>query len=220
MHQLQRRHCVQGVLAGFAALSLPARAQGETVADGVAAPPAPRPLSATTPPVPMSWELRPGSLNDLQHGNDVVTMTAVLPATPLRVFTMLGAAKPWPQWLHLVRQVNYLDDTRGVGCERDVVLFDDSVIREHFIAWSPQRVAFYVTKSSSPAMQFFMEDFVMLPVEGGSTRLHWTMTYELRGAYNALAPAFGPVFKAEAEAGLVRLAALLQGPTAARPSAG
>jgi len=213
MHHLQRRHCVQGLLAGFAALSLPGRAQGEVVPDVVTAPKPPRPLSATTPPLPMSWDLRAGSLNDFQHGHELVTMTAVLPATPQRVFNMLGAAEPWPKWLHLVKQVAYLDETRGVGCERDVVLFDDSVIREHFIAWSPERVAFYVTKSSSPAMQFFMEDFVMLPVEGGRTRLRWSMTYELRGAYNALGPAFGPVFKAEAEAGLVRLAAMLS-PTA------
>lgn len=197
------------MLAGVAAVSLPARAQREVMPEVVTAPKPPRPLSATAPYLPMPWDLRHGTLSDFQHTKELVRVTVVLPATPQRVFAMLGAAAPWPQWLQLVNKIVYLDDTRGVGCERDVVLFDGSVIREHFIAWSPERVAFYVTKSSSPAMKFFMEEFVMLPIEGGRTRLRWSMTYELRGAYNALAPAFGPVFQAEAEAGLVRLVALL-----------
>lgn len=217
MLHLPRRRCLQGLAAGFVVGVLPARAQAAAVdADAdvdvdvdvpVAAPV--RMTSMTSPEVPMSFELRPGSQRDLQHDREAVRIERVLPASPRRIFAMLGAAEPWPQWLKLVKEVAYLDDVRGIGCERDVKLLDDSVIREHFIAWSQQRVTFYASRSSSPALSFFMEDFVMLPVTGGKTRLRWSMAYELRGAYGVLAPAFGPVFQQQAEAGLDRLEKML-----------
>ncbi|HEY1101196.1 MAG TPA: SRPBCC family protein [Myxococcota bacterium] len=231
MQHFSRRHCLSALAAGAVAGALPAgrtRAQDAattttttttttaptTTAEGaeLAAEPVQAPertTSMTSPTVPMSFALRGGSLVDLQHDRDAVRIERVLPAPPLRVFTMLGAAEPWPKWLHLVKQVAYLDDKRGVGCERDVKLYDDSVIREHFIAWSPERVAFYVTRSSSPALSFFMEDFVLLPIAGGRTRLRWTVAYELAGAHTLLTPAYGPVFQQQAEAGLDRLTAML-----------
>jgi hypothetical protein len=153
--------------------------------------------------------LEPGTWRDLQHDRDPLVMTAVLPASPRQVFEALVAPEPWPQWLSLVERVQYRDGARGVGCERDVTVRGGGVIREHFIAWQPgERLTFFVREATSSLLAMFMEDYVVLPIEGGATRLRWTVAARLSPA--ALAPVFRRVFCQEAERGLVTLAALLR----------
>jgi uncharacterized protein YndB with AHSA1/START domain len=163
-------------------------------------------------PAPLTHALRPGTWGDLQHHREPLMMSAVLRASPARVFATLAAPEPWPRWLSLVQQVRYRSDARGVGCERDVTTAGGVVIREHFIAWEPgQRLAFFVSSSTSSALAMFMEDYALFPIAGGHTRLRWTVAFELQPPFSTASSVFGAVFRQEAEVGLRRLDALLRG---------
>ena len=157
--------------------------------------------------------LEAGTWRDLQHDRDPLLITAVLPASPARVFATLAAPEPWPRWLSLVENVAYRTDARGVGCERDVTVSGGGIIREHFIAWEPgHRLTFFVRETTSSLLAMFMEDYVLLPVDGGHTRLRWTVAARLTAPM--LNPAFRGVFRAEANTGLARLSTLLRTTTA------
>jgi|GEM_PF-1000530 len=178
---------------------------------------APAAIAANLAPGPadlaqLPHALRPGTWGDLQHHRQPLIMSAVLRASPARVFATLAAPEPWPRWLSLVQQVRYRSDARGVGCERDVTTAGGVIIREHFIAWEPgARLTFFVSSSTSSALALFMEDYALFPVAGGQTRLRWTVALELQPLFSPGASLFGAVFRHEAEVGLRRLDAVLQG---------
>ncbi len=158
----------------------------------------------------LSYALRPGTWADLREGAAPVALSAVLPATPQRVFATLVDPEPWPRWLSMVQAVVYRSEARGVGCERDVTVGTGDVIREHFIAWEPgARLTFYVTHSTSPLPSLFMEDYLLLPVAGGATRLRWTVQMALHAPASLLTPVAKAYFASQAKAGLSSLAALL-----------
>jgi uncharacterized protein YndB with AHSA1/START domain len=179
--------------------------------------PAPAAIAADLAPGPadparLPHDLRPGTWGDLQHHRQPLVMSAVLRASPARVFATLAAPEPWPRWLSLVEQVRYRSNARGVGCERDVTTAGGVVIREHFIAWEPgQRLTFFVSSSTSSALAMFMEDYALFPVAGGHTRLRWTVAFELQPLFSPASSLFGAVFRQEADVGLGRLDAVLQG---------
>ena len=121
------------------------------------------------------------------------------------------APEPWPRWLSMVKAVRYRGEARGVGCERDVTVATDDIIREHFIAWQPgARLSFYVSSTTSPLPSLFMEDYVLLPVAGGATRLRWTVQLALRPPASALTSVAKAYFRHQALGGLTRLAELLR----------
>lgn len=195
------RRAVLGLIATSLLPALPAPA-------AIAADRAPDPPDLT----PLPHALRPGTWGDLQHDRQPLVMSAVLRASPARVFATLAAPEPWPQWLSLVEQVRYRSGARGVGCERDVTTAGGVIIREHFIAWEPgQRLTFFVSSSTSSALAMFMEDYALFPVAGGHTRLRWTVAFELQPLFSPASSLFGAVFRQEADVGLGRLDALLHG---------
>lgn len=157
------------------------------------------------------FSLRAGTWADLHEKTNPVCVSAILPASPSRVFATLAAPEPWPQWLSMVQHVHYRSDARGVGCERDVTVGTGDVIREHFIAWEPgARLTFYVTSSTSSLPSLFMEDYVLLPVQGGHTRLRWTVQMALHSPASLLLPVAKAYFATQAREGLSRLSALLE----------
>lgn len=169
--------------------------------------------SSSTPssaPTSLPFGCAPGTLADLHHGHPLAVMEAVLPATPAQVFAALAAPEPWPAWLWMVQQVRYLDDRRGPGCERDVTVAGGGIIREHFLRWTPgERFTFWVTSTTSPLLALFMEDYLLRPVDGGQTRLRWTVRLSLRAPWAGLTPLATQLFQAEGARALPRLAAWL-----------
>ncbi len=154
--------------------------------------------------------LLPCTPSFLRTAPHVIRATAVLPASPQRVFDTLAAPAPWPLWLTLVEHVEYRTPF-GPGAIRDVTT-GAGVIREHFLAWEPgERFMFHVLSSTSSMLSRFMEDYVLRPVQGGRTRLQWTVALEMNGLAALAGPAAAAVFEVAMPAGLARLAALLDG---------
>ena len=125
----------------------------------------------------------------------VIVHEAVLPASPAVVFDTLADPTPWPRWLSSVAKVEYRTPF-GPGAVRDVTTRGIGVIREHFIAWDRgERFAFSVSSSTSPLLTSFYEDYLLKPVDGGQTRLIWTVACDQRPWAFFAGPALMTVFK-------------------------
>lgn len=141
----------------------------------------------------------------------VIVHEAVLPAPPEVVFATLKDPEPWPRWLPLVTSVHYLSPG-GVGCERDVVTGGMGRIRERFFRWHEgSRFSFSVIAADTPLLVSFAEDYLLKPVDGGRTRLVWTVAVETRAWAFFAGPATMAAFQATFPSSMERLAAIVQG---------
>lgn len=130
---------------------------------------------------------------------------AVLPARPRVVFDVLADPAPWPRWLSSVQKVEYRKPF-GVGTVRDVTTNGLGVIREHFFCWDEgERFAFSVSSSTSPLLTTFYEDYVLKPVDGGNTRLIWTVACQAKPWAFFAGPALMSVFKVNTPGALEKL---------------
>lgn len=129
----------------------------------------------------------------------------VLPASPRVVFDTLADPEPWPRWLSAVKKVEYRKPY-GVGTVRDVTTGGIGVIREHFFCWDEgERFSFSVSSSTSPLLETFYEDYLLKPVEGGQTRLVWTVACRGRPWAFFAGPALIAVFKSTTPAAFDKL---------------
>ena len=140
----------------------------------------------------------------------------VLPAKPRVVFDVLADPDPWPRWLSSVVKVEYRKPY-GVGTVRDVTTNGIGVIREHFFCWDEgERFSFSVSSSTSPLLTSFYEDYLLRPVEGGNTRLIWTVACRAKPWAFFAGPALMSVFKSSTPGALEKL----KGEVAARRDRG
>jgi hypothetical protein len=129
---------------------------------------------------------------------------AVLGVDAASAFEMLASAEELGAWLHDFVACRWTSaPPHGVGSTRvvDLRLFR---VNERFIAWRPgERLTFTLTATSLPIFTRAVEDLELSPVTAGSTRVRWTVHYELppwMRPLNFLARAiFGPLFARSVE---------------------
>jgi hypothetical protein len=129
-------------------------------------------------------DLRRISLEDMVLLPIHIELSVLLPASAERVFSSLAASEPWTEWFSFLRKVEYLTAARGVGTERDVTT-KIGVIREHFIAWQPNRISFFARQSSTIGVVAFAEDY-QIEALGDDSRLHWHIYAELHPLFQPL----------------------------------
>jgi hypothetical protein len=140
-----------------------------------------------------------------------VRVEADLPRSRERVFAVLGAPEPWPQWLRIVRHIEYTTELpRVASTRRDLTSLFGMTIREHFFRWDdPAGFSFYVYESNIPGLAAFAEHYVLEATGGDGCRLVWRTAFDVA----SWARPFGGVarawFEREARLGVRRLASWL-----------
>jgi hypothetical protein len=127
-------------------------------------------------------DLKAWELESLQGVTPMVHVQRTYPVSAERLFEVLGAPEPWPEWFGFLTRVRYLTpDPKGVGTERDVTT-RLGTIREHFVAWqAPARFAFYVRETNVVGLKRFAEDYRIEALADDGCRLDWRVYGELAG---------------------------------------
>jgi Polyketide cyclase / dehydrase and lipid transport len=130
-------------------------------------------------------DLRPLTLEEMTSLPVHIQVSSLLPASAERVLSTLADPEPWPQWFSFIRKVEYLSAARGVGSERDVTT-KIGVIREHFLAWEPTRLSFFVRQSNAVGLAAFAEDY-QIEALGEYSRLTWHIYADFQPLFRPLA---------------------------------
>jgi hypothetical protein len=129
-------------------------------------------------------------------------------ASPSRVFEAFADVTSWPKWYPLMHRTSWISGSGGLGSEREVRLRLLGVFREKFIAWEEgARFAFTMTASTSPLASAISEDFALVKLPSGGTRIDWTLAAEPTAVGRALTPALKAIMRgllARSGAGLDR----------------
>lgn len=127
---------------------------------------------------------RPIGLDFFESAPLRITLTAVLPASPERVFAELAEPSAWLQWFPLMTKAAWTSqETQCVGAERFVTLRLFGSFAERFIAWEPPtggapgRFAFTMTATNSPMATAIGEDYRLTAAPSGA-RLDWVFAAE------------------------------------------
>lgn len=114
-------------------------------------------------------------------------------ATAEQVFDSFERAEDWLVWAPAIRQVVWTSPKPfGVGTTRTVSM-TGLVAEEVFIAWDyPKRMAFCFSGMSQPIMQSFAEDYHVMPLANGKTRIEWTVIVQPKGVGRFTMALFGP----------------------------
>jgi hypothetical protein len=122
---------------------------------------------------------RPIGLDFFESAPLRIPLTAVLPASPERVFAEFAEPASWLQWFPLMTKAEWTSSqTHCVGAERFVKLRLFGSFAERFIAWEPPvgaapgRFAFTMTATDSPMASAIGEDYRLTAVPEGA-RLDW-----------------------------------------------
>jgi len=134
--------------------------------------------------------------------------SAVVPASPERVFAVLADPATWPQWFADFQATWWTSPPpHGVGATREVRMRMLGA-RERFLAWEPgRRFSFAVDALTLPIVKRFVEDVRLEPAGAGRTRVTWTACYTPTAAMRLVHPLARPIFArmfARALAGLGR----------------
>lgn len=117
-------------------------------------------------------------------------------ASAAQAFAALEAAAAWPKWAPAITNVEWTSPRPfGLGTTRTVSMVGGMVAEESFIGWEQDRLmAFYFTRANMPAAAF-AEQYELTPVDGGRTRVRWTMGMTPSGSSKYTMPLFTPVLK-------------------------
>lgn len=130
-------------------------------------------------------DIVPMTLGELDHAPFVVSSLTVLDAPPAEVFEELGDPSGW---FPLMKSSTWQGRVGGVGSAREVVVRTFGTFREEMLAWDvDRRVAFTMTRTSSPLVARMAEDFAIRRVPGG-TELAWRMVGHLTRPGRLVAP--------------------------------
>lgn len=128
-------------------------------------------------------------LDHLDRAPTVFSNSVDVALPPQALFDFLARADTWPLWASVITHVEYTSpEPHGVGTTRTVTMRGGLVGEEEFLAWEPGvRLAFRFNAASTRALDAFLEDYRIVPRDGGS-RLTWTLVQELRGPSRWFAP--------------------------------
>jgi hypothetical protein len=115
-------------------------------------------------------------------------------ARPSEVFACLLDGAAWPRWVPVITKVTWTSPRPfSVGTTRTVDMRGGLSADEHFFAWEPdRRMAFYFTRSSMP-VDAFAEDYQLIDLGDGRTRVRWLMAMSPRGSSEAMMKITGPL---------------------------
>ncbi len=121
-------------------------------------------------------DLEPTDLEFFETAKHRITGSARLSASPAKVFASLAENSDWLKWFPMVKSIEWITGTGGLGSEREVVLGGGlGHYRERYIAWEPAtRYAFTMFGTTSPMFARLAEDFRLTP-DGTGTKLDWVM---------------------------------------------
>lgn len=121
---------------------------------------------------------------------------SICSAPPARVFEVLADTSAWPRWFSDMREAKWTSsETARVGAVRRVTL-GLGTFEERFIAWEPgARFSFSIDGASVPFAKRIVEDWRLSPVDGGKTRLAWSMVVAPSVLSRVLRPALEPMMK-------------------------
>jgi len=130
-------------------------------------------------------------------------------AKPQQIFEVISDGKLEAEWFPDFKSCEWLTaPPHGVGSIRRYKLTYMTII-EHFTVWEPgQRLVFFLSECSLPLMTRFMEDYTITPLEDGTARLTWQVSYSPTWWLRPLHPILRPYFKhdfSRASANLERL---------------
>lgn len=99
-----------------------------------------------------------------------------------------GLTEPRPVgWCRRLANGHYTSPTPyGVGTTREISALGVLKLRERFFEWddAARRHSFYVTDASLPLFEYFAEDYLVEPTDGGC-RFTWTFALKARRGLSA-----------------------------------
>ena len=115
-----------------------------------------------------------------------------LPRSAADVFALFDDAEAWPKWFKGIRKVTWTSPLpHGMGTTRTVVL-DTVTVWEHFFRWeAPNRLSFYMTKTSLPLCRALAEDYLLEDIGPGRCRF----TYVVAAEPTTMAKLLGPALR-------------------------
>jgi uncharacterized protein YndB with AHSA1/START domain len=119
-----------------------------------------------------------------------VVVAELVEASPEQVFDAFCDAASWTRWAFPITGVEWTSPfPLEVGSTRTVHMRGGMVGWEEFIAWEPcRRMAFRFNQTIPGGPAAFAEDYVVTAVDGGRTRVQWTMAMTLSGFSARTAP--------------------------------
>jgi uncharacterized protein YndB with AHSA1/START domain len=136
----------------------------------------------------MAKQLRPVTVDFLNHAPTRLVFTARLRSTPEAVFRELtDDVSTWPLWFHEVRSARYTGPPPyGVGAGRAVTLrggvhFVESVL----VRQEPSRFVYRVDQAGVLGARAWLEEWRLAPSEDGGTVLRFTLALDGEPALRA-----------------------------------
>ena len=125
-----------------------------------------------------------------------IDASSICPAPPARVFEVLGDPSTWPRWFDDMRTAAWTSsETARIGAVRRVSL-GLGTFEERMIAWEPgTRFSFSIDGASVPLARRIVEDWRLSPIDGGKTKLEWSMVVAPTLLSRVLRPALEPMMK-------------------------
>jgi hypothetical protein len=130
---------------------------------------------------------------------------------PEKVFEVISDGKLEAEWFPDFKSCEWLTPApHGVGSIRRYKLTYMTII-ERFTVWqSGQRLVFFLSECSLPLMTRFMEDYTITPMEDGTTRLTWQVSYSPTWWLRPIHPILRPYFKRDFSRAAANLELLLR----------
>jgi uncharacterized protein YndB with AHSA1/START domain len=129
---------------------------------------------------------------------DRVEGTAIVRATPERVFAALADVSTWPAWFLDMKAMAWTNGRGGVGAVRMATLVFGR-FEERMIAWDPgARFMFSIDGSSLPLVKRAAEDWRLeeVVVDGRmATRVTWSLLADPTWITRVLRPLIAPLFR-------------------------
>lgn len=159
----------------------------------------------------MPWTLRREPLEFAETAPSHFLNEAELDATPEKVFAVFADIESWARWFDDFRSAHWTGPAHeGVGATRKAIL-GAATVDETFLAWEPgRRFGFRIDTITLPLVRAMVEDYRLIPLDGGRTRLVWRIGYETTWLGSLLHPIVRKIFGRQFRRTLVGLQAYVR----------
>jgi uncharacterized protein YndB with AHSA1/START domain len=145
----------------------------------------------------MWFDAEPVPLERIEELPCRIESTAILDASPARVFQIWAEGERQTEWFPGLVGYQWTTEHRGVGAERVVELAMFSV-KERFLAWDPgKRMTFHIYAMTLPIAKALVEDLTFEPAQLGddkTTRMRSVVRYDPTVITSLLRPIVLPIF--------------------------
>lgn len=119
-----------------------------------------------------------------------VTVEQVVPVSADRLWAIFGDAESWTKWVKPILNVEWTSPFPiGVGSTRTVTMMGGLAGYEEYLAFdAPNRFAFRFNETTKGGPEAFLEDYHLVDLGNGSTKVTWTMAMRIAGPTAKVAP--------------------------------